>query len=222
MEETQAVAQNETGEAAASPRTINAVFNNKVDKVPYKFNFKKDELGNKRPSVELTLPVPSVEGIIDILGSGDQKQLDLLLEAVQAVIIAQARNIISDKEDASQDNFPFEQVTWEYISNIEPKERRGGGIPKETWEEFAKDYVSVMPALTGKSPDAVGNAAKIFLTKFSGSTKTAKPILTLLKDQLAIYAGTPRAEDFAECVEFLVNKADKLLNMSDDDLLKNL
>lgn len=207
--------------ATSAPQTIQANFDKNVDKIDVKFNFKKDELGNKRPSVELNIPVPSVEGITEILLAGG-KQLELLQEAVQSIIIAQTRNIVNEKEDITQENFPFEQLTWEFISNIEPKERRGGGIPKDTWEEFAKDYIEVMPALTGKTAEQVGSAAKIYLNKFS-SVKTAKPILKLLKEQLSLYVtNSPNAETYAECVDFLVGKADKLLTMTDEDLLKNL
>lgn len=211
-----------TSELSANKPAIVANFNKLVDKTDVKFNFKKDELGNKRASVELSLPVPSVEGIVEILSNGNEKQLALLQEAVNSIILAQARDLVNEKDDISQDNFPFEKITWEYIANIEPKERRGGGIPKDTWEEFAKDYIDVMPAVTGKTAEAVGNAAKIFLNKFS-SVKTNKPVITLLKDQLGLYlTNSLNAESYAECVDFLVGKAEKLLTMSDEELLKNL
>ncbi len=217
--------ENTVSETPATPAHANVVipnFDNKVEKYQYKFNFKKDEFGNKRPSVELVLPVPSVEGIVAMMEAGG-KQLELLQEAVAAVVLQQARTLVNDKEDISQENFPFEKITWEFISNIAPKERKGGGIASEVWDAFAKDYVAVMPAVTGKSAEAVGNAAKIFLNKFSGSFKTNKPAIELLKGQLAIYiANTQRAEEFAECVDFLSSKADTLLNQTEEDLLKNL
>lgn len=215
----------ETSTAETTASHANVVipnFDNTMDKYQYKFNFKKDDLGNKRPSVELVLPVPSVEGIVKILEVGG-KQLELLQEAVAAVVLQQARVLVNEKEDVTQENFPFDKISWEFISNIAPKERKGGGIASEVWEAFAKDYVEVMPAVTGKTAEQVGNAAKVLLNKFSGSFKTNKPAIELLKGQLAIYiANTQRAEEFAECVDFLVTKADNLLNQTDEDLLKNL
>lgn len=203
-------------------QTIHANYDNTVDVKDFKFNFKKDkDLGTQRPAVELKLPVPSVEGIISILQAGG-KGLELLLDATTDVIISQARAIINEKEDISQDNFPVSQISWDFIANMPPKERRGGGISKEVWEEFAKDYIEVMPAVTGKTAEQVGNAAKIFLNKFA-VIKTNKPALRLLKDQLALYlTNSTNAETFMECVDFLNNKADSLLNMSEADLVANL
>ena len=51
----------------------------------------------------------------------------------------------------------------------------------------------------------------------------AASVLNLLVEQLAIYAdNSANAEDFKECVEFLVNKADTFLNISPEELLKAL
>lgn len=200
---------------------ITANFDNKVDVRSFKFNFKKDELGNKRNSVEVNLPVPSVEGVIQILQAGG-KSLELLLDSVADVIASQARSIVNDKEDINQDNFPIEKLDWDFIANLPKAERRGGGIPKELWEAFAKDYIEVMPAITGKSIDAVSNAAKIYLNKFN-AVKTSKPHLKLLSEQLGLYLNNSQnVEQFTDCVEFLLNKADTLLNTSEEDLLANL
>lgn len=205
---------------------IKANFDNKVDVKDVKFHFKsaKDEatgLVSKRPTVELALPVPSVEGIIEILEKGG-KGLDLLLEAVADVVISRAREVINSKEDINQDNFPLAVLAWEAIASLPKAERKGGGIAKETWEDFSEDYISVMPAVTGKTPEQIGNAAKIFVSKFS-SVKTNKLVLKLLKDQLALYAAnSPAAETYADCISFLSEKADALYNMDEASLLANL
>jgi hypothetical protein len=210
---------------------IKANFDNKIDVKDFKFHFKKvkelDSEGKetgvetKRPTVELALPVPSVEGVIAILEAGG-KQLDLLMETVQEVISNRARDLVNEQEDISQANIDLSKLTWEAIANLPRAERRGGGIAKETWEEFGEDYIAVMPAVTGKSADQVGNAAKILLTKFA-TVKTNKPVLKLLKDQIGLYVtSSPNAEKFAECVAFLTEKADTLINVNEADLLKNL
>lgn len=210
-------------------KKIVAKFDNKVDIKEYKFHFKKvkDEatgLESKRPTVELSLPVPSVEGIIQILeeGTDKPKNLELLLEAVAEVIQERARELVNEKEDINQDNFPLDELTWEKIANLPKAERRGGGISKEVWEEFAADYITVMPAVTKKSAEQVGNAAKILLNKFN-AVKTNKPVLKLLKDQLGLYVtNSPNAETYQECVEFLTKKADALLSVDEAQLLANL
>lgn len=207
-------------------RSITANFNNLVDTKDYKFHFKKvkDEatgLESRRPTVELVLPVPSVEGIIKILEAGG-KQLELLQDAVAEVIQDRAREIVNDKEDITQDNFPMDELSWEKIANLPKAERRGGGISKEVWEEFSADYITVMPAVTKKTAEQVGNAAKILLNKFN-AVKTNKPVLKLLKDQLGLYVtNSPNAETYQECVEFLTKKADALLSVDEAKLLENL
>lgn len=222
---TQMEADAKAAVAAALHQEIVARFNNKVDTKEFKFSFKTDkELGTKRPTVELRLPVLSVEGIIDILTNAQErpKELELLLDTLAETVYDQARSIVNDTEDINQDNFPIDKVTWEAIANMPKAERRGGGISKETWEEFAKDYVEVMPAATGKTAEQVGTAAKLLTLKFS-PVKTQKPVIKLLQTQLGIYVNVSKqVEQFADCVDFLMKKAETLLNMSDEDLLANL
>lgn len=210
----------------AQHKAIIANFDNKVDVKDFKFHFKKmkDEatgLESKRPTVELSLPVPSVEGIVSILEAGG-KELELLQEAVASIIIDRAREILNDKEDITQENFPLSELSWAVIATLPRAERRGGGISKEVWEEFAKDYVAVMPGITGKTAEQVGNAAKIFLNKFN-AVKTNKPVLKKLKEQLSLYASnSSNAETYGEAITFLSEKADNLINMDESILLNNL
>ena len=226
--------QNQSQQPDAAETTAQATpianFDNTVDKVTVKFNFRKvvtkDEVSgveveSKRPTVELDLPLLSVEGIVKVFEAGG-KQLDLLVEAVREVQISRARELVNEKEDITAANFPYDQLLWDAIANLPKAERRGGGIPKETWEEFSKDYVAVMPAVTGKSIEQVTNAAKILLNKFQ-LVKTNKPVLKLLKDQVALYANSsPNAEQYSDCIQFLVEKADTFINLDDAALLANL
>lgn len=203
---------------------IQANFNKMVDEKEVKFSFRtvKDEatgLESKRPTIEQKIPVPSVEGIIAILEAGG-KQLELLMESVSDVIIARAKEILADDEKLTE--VPLDLLSWEVIANLPKAERKGRGIPKEIWEEFSKDYIAVMPSVTGKTAEQVGNAAKIFLNKFQ-QVKSNKPVINLLKGQLAMYINSsPNAEQFSECVEFLVNKAETLLAADEAALLEAL
>ncbi len=200
---------------------VTANFDNTVDVKEVKFSFRKDDLGNKRPTVELKLPVPSVEGLIAIMNTGG-KQLDLLLSAAADVIIAQARSILNDNESMIGENFPFEQCSWSAIANMPESEKRGRGIAKEVWEAFAKDYIEVMPSITGKTADQVGLAAKLFLNKYS-AIKTQKPVINKLREQLAIYANnSSNAEQFLDCIKFLDEKAETLLQADETAMLENL
>lgn len=191
-----------------------------------KFNFKKSKdklsgIETVRESVELALPYPSMEGIVAILEGGG-KGLELLVEAIEGVVNAAARDIIADDTALNAATFPVDKVSWEFISNMPKAQRRGGGIPKETWEGFAQDYVEVMPEVTGKTIDQVANAAKILAGKLT-AVRTNEPVLQLLVEQLAVYAeASPNAEEFQDCIAFLLNKAETFLNVSPEELLANL
>lgn len=233
MEQTENTTQ-QTGETAqqaqAAQAAPNVNFDNTIDKVTVKFNFRKVvtkdeksgvEVESKRPTVELDLPLMSVEGIVKEFNAGG-KRLDLLIEAIRDYQINRAREIVNEREDINAANFPYEELSWEAIANLPKAERRGGGIAKETWEDFSKDYIAVMPGVTGKSIEQVTNAAKILLNKFQ-LVKTNKPVLKLLKDQVAMYANSsPNAEQFEDCIKFLAEKAETFINLDDKALLANL
>ena len=193
---------------------------------PVRFNFKKSKdkatgVETVREPVDLAIPYPSVQGIINILEGGG-KGLELLIEAMENVVNTTARDLLYEDLNLNASTFPTEKVSWEFIANIPKAQRRGGGIPKETWEAFGQDYTEVMPDLTGKTIDQVSNMAKILVSKLTG-IKTHKEALLLVQEQLAIYIESAgNAADYIECVEFLLNKADTLLNVSPEELLANL
>ena len=200
---------------------INPNFDNTTDTKAIKFHFKKDDLGNKRETIELPLKVPSVEGIVAILNGGG-KPLDMLLQAAADVIAAQARSLLNDDEAMTAENFPFDKCTWQFIADMPESEKKGRGIAKELWEDFAKDYISTMPAVTGKTVEQVSNAAKLYLNKFQ-QVKTNKPVIAKLRDNLGIYLNSsPNAETYIDCVKFLEAKAAVLIAADDSALLDNL
>lgn len=190
--------------------------------LPTKFHFKKDELGNKRPTVEIPIPVPTAEAILHALT--DEKQRNYILELVGEAIYGAAREQVGDdtKPVNKAEEMDYSKLSIEALANLPKAERRGGGISKEVWELFGKDYASVMPALTGFSADQVGNAVKLFLNKFQ-LVKTNKKVIGFLKTQLALwFTNTTNQEEFQECYDFLDQKADALLKADEASLLANL
>lgn len=201
-------------------------YDSKVDIKPVQFNFKKTTdkdtgIETIRQAVQLPIPYPSIEGIVDILETGGL-QLELLQEAIYKIVNDAAREILYEDVTLTAATFPLEQVTWDAISKQPKAQRRGGGIAKEIWEGFAQDYIDVMPSVTGKTVEQIANAAKILLGKLA-QVKTNEPVLKLLVGQLAIYAdSSENISEYQECVEFLLTKADTFLNITDEQLLANL
>lgn len=201
--------------------------NKLVDHISAKFHFKKvknDVTGEetKRPTVEIDkFPVPSIEGIVAIFNAGG-KGLDLLREAMNEVILSRGRELINENENLTAENFPYDQLSWDAIANLPKAERRGGGISKEDWTEFAEDYNNVMPAATGKPAEQIAFQSKIFLQKFA-PVKHRKDTFPGLKNLLGIYINTsPNAENFQAQYEWLINKLDSLAEVDEAALLGNL
>ncbi len=218
----------------ANSAAVTPTFNNLVDTKAYKFSFKtvetKDDAGNvigktKRPTIEFSgFPVPSVEGLQAAAQAGG-KQLSLILEAMESIVVQRAREIINEKEDCTAENFPYDLITWEAIANQPEAERRSRGIPKEVWEDFGKDYIAVMPSLTGKTEKQVAAAVEIFMDRFNKirSNKDYKKIIRLLLDQLAIYiSNSSNAESYMDCVTALNDKGNRVLTAEEVSVLDSL
>lgn len=227
------MSENQTQDQVAAPKIHLPPMDDTVVAKPYKFSFKtvilKDESGaeigkSKRPTVELTLPIPTIHGAVAALEAGGN-QAALLLEAMESIVTRRARELVDENENISQENFPFDQITWESIANLPPSEKKGRGIPKEVWDDFSADYIAVMPTLTGKTANQVTRAAEILVDRFNKirGSKDYKKIVRVLLDQLAIYINNaPNAEQYVDCVSFLTEKGKKILEAEEVSLLEAL
>jgi len=193
---------------------INPNFNKLVDVKDFKFRFKKDEFGNQRPAVELKAGIPSVEGFVAILEAGG-KQLELLQEAAYNIIRASLQAEVSDNEKASQETIDWNKFTWEAIANQPQADRRSSAISEEAWTAFTTEYIQIMPGITGKSVEAVGNACIVYKKKFA-QIKTDKKSLEKLKEQLTLFIGhTKNGEQHQEILDMLIQKCDNYLKSDD-------
>ncbi len=220
------VANPSTEEMAGITESIKANYDFDVEVRPVTFNFKKSKdkdtgIETVRKPVVLAVPYPSVQGIVSILETGG-KGLELLQEAMQTVVNNAARDILYEDLNLTAGTFPVEKLAWQVIAAIPKVTRRGGGIPKEVWEAFGADYCAVMPEATGKTEEQTANAAKLLVGKFS-ACRTNEPVLNLLVEMLAVYAEkSPNAPEYTDCIEFLLAKAETLLNVTDEELLSAL
>lgn len=217
---------------AAVHETIAAKFNDRVAPTEVKFNFKttkiKDDEGKdtgeayKRAPVAVILPLLNLTGVKAILESDDAKSHQLLLEAVQAIQLAQAKDLVDGDVNVTAETFPLDQVSWEFIANMPKAERTGSGIAKETWEAFGAAWIDAMQRVAGKSPDQAKKAAALLVGKFA-AVKTNKPVLKNLQSQLATFIDqAEEAADFLPCVDYLVKRVESLLAAKDEDLLSAL
>ena len=223
MNDTTTLAESTT----ATTTSVAVNFENKIDLKQVKFGFREQTdkdtgVKTKRVSVDLIkLPVPSVEGIVAILESGNEKAMSLLLEAVADVVIARARDIINDNEAITSDNFDYSALDWNVIANLEKEDRRSA-IPKETWDDFMADYVTVITSVSSSTKEQAAVAAKIFAGKFN-AIKNKKDVIAKLKLRLSMYVeNTSKGSEFADIVEMLFKRADALIAAKEVNLEESL
>ena len=101
----------------------------------FKFSFKKqtikDELGieQKRPPVTLTVPIPTFEGLVDII-SKDQKAVQFILDLAEEAIKDQIRVQLSDEDKPvnRQEDLDLWKLSISFIAKMPKSERSGCGI----------------------------------------------------------------------------------------------
>jgi hypothetical protein len=196
-----------------------------------KFGFRKikDELGqeSKRASLLLSYPVPSFDGLVNAMtqeGDAGIKVQEYVLGLIVDQINAGVRAQIDDEDEWKKagEQLDFSKLDVNFLANQPSSDRRGGGIAKEVWDSFGKDYLEVMVPATGKDAEKVGKAAQLFVAKLQ-PVKSNKKVLAFLKDMLELYTvSTKEAEQFEDVIEFLGNKIKTFLMADDSDLLNNL
>lgn len=186
--------------------------------VSFRFKKKLDEktgMETTRQPETLTISYPLVASLIT---SASEKGLQLIQEAVEAVIDSRAKELLKDYTSA---NFPYSELDWEKIATMPPAQRRGTGISTEQWEAFLAEYSKVMPALTNKSQEQVDNAAAI-LGRRLATVKNSKEHLAFFEKQLGIFMESPNAADYSDVLEYLVSKIEEYKSLTAEDILAKL
>jgi hypothetical protein len=179
----------------------------------FTFRFKKDKLGNQRPTVKMNAPVPTADGIIEILQKGDEKQWSLVEEAMYDVVRATFAGYVAE-ESFNPETFDTSKLFWQAIANMPKEDRRSSNIPEEQWTGFVASYMEIMPSVTGKTPEQVKNATEVFIRKMV-PLKSNKKMIEKLKEQLALYSQQPAAEQFSDVLELLLKRCDTYLQADD-------
>ena len=181
-----------------------------MEAIQTKFNFRTVD-GVKRETILLDIAPISLQEALDA-GEASIKYLESL---IYGEFVSAARSILSeDMTITGKDNFPWEKLIWNAIITENETERKGRGIPKETWEEFAKDFLAVMEACSTKSEAQLKNVATIIKNKLQ-PVKFNKPVLEkVVSEYLAVYVqSATRLEEFSDVVEFLQKKAEEFLTL---------
>lgn len=223
-------------EAVAEKEKLNAVEPQTIDR-EFKFGFKKQSITNelgetvRRPPVTLSLPIPTFTGLITALDS-DPKVVQFILDLVENAVKNAASDQVSDEEKPvnTQAELDVNKLTLSYIANLPKSERTGGGIAKETWEEFEKDYIETMVPIRAASSaggikeatDRVAKAAKILVGRYN-LVRSDKQAIKFLREQINIWIGsTKNQDDFAEVYQYLDGRAKELLEKDNVSQLASL
>lgn len=187
-----------------------------VSNLESSFSFRTKD-GYKRPTVVVTYDVPNKEGIIELLQGEDQKVISLITDAVQGLVTSYVRGFVDqdvDFDQAKLDALVAEgKINLETIANLPKSERNT--LSKDDLESFAKDYVEVMPEITGKPKEKVELAAGLFVQRYK-PVAGKKEVLNVLAEQLSVFidkAGDELVEKHSKAVGYLADKVQELLSI---------
>lgn len=180
------------------------------------FNFRTKD-GIKRPTVTVEYDVPNIEGIAELLTSEDPKVVSLVTEAVQGLLTSHIRGYVDADQDFDQAKLDAlvadGKISISAIANLPKSER--SMLTKEDLEAFARDYIAIMPGVTGKSVERVTAAASLFIERYKRAAGDNQ-VLAVLQEQLAVFvdaADQEVIERHARAIEFLSNKVAELLSI---------
>jgi len=181
------------------------------------YNFKSRKVTNPdgsttvipaRAPVNLTMPVPTLAGLIEIINAGGAGATLLLDVAADAVYDFAKANLL-DLESFNPEDYDPALLAWNAIATA-PREDGRRGISKERWTEFKEDYCAVMLQVSGLSKVQVENAAKFFVQKLA-PVRTMPARLERLRELLGVYMQNSANADSQVC-EYLLNKIEEFLN----------
>lgn len=225
--------------AAAPAPTAPPAPNGYVNMVKQNFHFKKEKdvlgpvgedgkptvltVGTKHPTVEMYLPVPKRERLIEILSNPEKfvKENELINGAIFDVIYGVARGQINEFRDNEANKgktvtpavLNYDKLDFTAIANT-PKAERGAYSPSdEELKSFLESYAEYMPAIAAKSPEVIKKHVELFQAGFK-KQRAQKEILELFSNMIALYATkapTDTVEENQQVVEYFANKLDRWL-----------
>lgn len=173
--------------------------------------------GYKRPSVEVEYVGPNAEGIVDLLRSGDKQVEDMIVDTVHGLVSSYIKGFVDDDLDFCQETLDAlvadGKISLVSIAHI-PKADRNV-MSKEDLETFAKDYIAVMPEVTGLSLVKIQAAASLYLERFKRASGDHE-VLNIIKEQLNVFVEAADNEVIAKnerVISWAIAKLDELLSL---------
>lgn len=182
----------------------------------FKYTFREDKLGNKRKAVELNVPIPTFAGLVHDLA--DAKIQSYVLELVIADIYAAGKLQVNDdiKPVNKQSELDIAKLTLKHLAYLPPSSR-SDSFPQEIKDQFAADYIALMPGIANKTVEQATSASAL-LARGVRAVKNNKKALKILQEQLAIFIGaqdSSKLEVYAEFVDLLSKRIQDWLDAED-------
>lgn len=233
------------GEAAsatpAAPAAINAYVN--MAKIAFHFKSEKlrdeagnviaDKVGPKHPSVEMYLPVPKTERLVEMLTDTTgkfAKEIELLMSAVTGIVFQVARGQINDFREKTPGGvvtpavLNYDKLDFTAIANM-PKSERGSFVPAdEDIKAFLDSYLEVMPAATNKDAARIKKHVEIIATGFK-KQRAQKDMLEFFVDAFAVYttsAPEEAVEEHMEVIEYFQSRLARMLKVEEKVTMDDL
>lgn len=188
--------------------------------------WKQSDKGWKRPSVDAVVSALETDDIIGVLeagGAGVQYMLAVLNDQFYQAGRSKLADIIASNplaaitpETIAGFNLNWDGMATDFLTALQ--ETRSTGIPKETWDDFEADYVSVMlQQMPENGEDRIKNAAAHLKARFQ-KCRSNKVMVKKLQSYLSVwFAATGNQEEFAKVFDTLNTRAETLLNAADED-----
>lgn len=187
----------------------------------FKFFFRsktsENSLGEKvttrRPTLELSIPVPTLDGLIELLNEGNATKIAGLMQLVEDCIYSAAKQQVDEDEAMTQERLDVNKLTMDYLFSLPPSQRASSVPPEELWKLFEADYPAIMASVQpNRTAQQIATARDLFLKRLN-PVKERPDMLNTLKQYLALwYASTAQKEELAPVYEFLLAKADNFIN----------
>ena len=187
-----------------------------MTRVATDFHFRTKQ-GYKRPTLSVEYDAPDTNGIIDLLQSEDQRVIGMIVDSVQNIVQNHIRSYVDNDLEFDQERLEKlveeGKVSVSHIAHIPRADR--SVLSKDDLEQFAQDYIAVMPEITGKDITRVQAAATLFVERFKRAAGDNQ-VLEVLKEQLGVFVeGAP--DDVVDSNERVIiwanNKLDELLSI---------